>query len=61
MNSTARRRRDRGLARPRHDPKKDLIFEFLPDGTARAVPDARKARLDVMELATESGRRADPQ
>lgn len=46
---------------PRHDPKKDLIFEFLPDGTARAVPDARKARLDVMELATESGRRADPQ
>lgn len=46
---------------PRHDPKKDLIFEFRPDGTAGAGPDARKARLDVMELATESGRRADPQ
>lgn len=46
---------------PRHDPKKDLIFEFRPDGTAGAGPDSRKARLDVMELATESGRRADPQ
>ncbi len=46
---------------PRHDPKKDLIFEFRPDGTAGAGPDPRRARLDVMELATESGRRADPQ
>jgi para-nitrobenzyl esterase len=45
---------------PRHDPGKDLIFEFRPDGTAAAIPDVRKARLDVMQLATESGKRADP-
>ena len=44
---------------PRHDPKKDLIFDFRPDGTAGAGPDVRKARLDVMRLATESGKRAD--
>jgi para-nitrobenzyl esterase len=44
---------------PRHDPSKDLIFEFHPDGTARAVPDVRKARLDVMQLATDSGKRSD--
>jgi para-nitrobenzyl esterase len=44
---------------PRHDPSKDLIFDFHPDGTAGAIPDARKARLDVMQLATDSGKRAD--
>lgn len=44
---------------PRHDPRKDLIFEFRPDGSAGAGPDARKARLDVMQLATDSGKRAD--
>ena len=44
---------------PRHDPSTDLIFDFHPDGTAGAVPDVRKARLDVMRLATESGKRAD--
>jgi len=44
---------------PRHDPIKDLIFEFRPDGSASAGPDARKARLDVMQLATDSGKRAD--
>ncbi len=44
---------------PRYDPSKDLIFEFHPDGSAGAIPDPWKARLDVMELATESGRRAD--
>jgi para-nitrobenzyl esterase len=44
---------------PRHDPSKDLIFEFHPDGSAGAIPDVRKARLDVMQLATESGKRAD--
>jgi para-nitrobenzyl esterase len=44
---------------PRHDANKDVIFEFLPDGSAGAVPDARKARLDVMQLATDSGKRAD--
>lgn len=45
---------------PRHDPAKDLIFEFRPDGSAGADPDSRKARFDVMQLATDSGKRADP-
>jgi para-nitrobenzyl esterase len=36
-----------------------LIFEFHPDGSAGAIPDPWKARLDVMQLATESGKRAD--
>jgi para-nitrobenzyl esterase len=44
---------------PRYDSKKDLIFEFHPDGTAGAIPDPWKPRLDVMQLATESGKRAD--
>ena len=44
---------------PRHDPSKDLIFDFHPDGTAGGIPDSRKARLDVMQLATDSGKRAD--
>jgi para-nitrobenzyl esterase len=44
---------------PRHDPSKDSIFEFHADGSAGAGPDAWKARLDVMKLATESGKRAD--
>jgi len=44
---------------PRYDPSKDLIFDFHPDGSASAVPDPWKARLDVMQLATESGKRAD--
>jgi para-nitrobenzyl esterase len=42
---------------PRHDPSKDLIFDFRPDGSAGAGPDARKARLDVTQLNTESGKR----
>jgi len=44
---------------PRYDPSKDLIFDFHPDGSAGAVPDPRNARLDVTQLATESGKRAD--
>ena len=44
---------------PRHDPKKDLIFDFRPDGSAGAGPDARKARLDVTQKATDAGKRAD--
>jgi len=44
---------------PRHEPKKDLIFEFRPDGSAGAGPDPRKARLDVTQLNTESGKRSD--
>ena len=38
---------------PRHDPKKDVIFDFKSDGSASAGPDPRKARLDVMQLATD--------
>jgi para-nitrobenzyl esterase len=44
---------------PRYDPGKGLIFEFHPDGTAGAIPDPWKPRLDVMHKATESGKRAD--
>jgi para-nitrobenzyl esterase len=43
----------------RYDPSKHLIFDFHRDGSAGAIPDPRKARLDVMKLATESGKRAD--
>jgi para-nitrobenzyl esterase len=45
---------------PRHDPGKDLIFDFRPDGSGGAGPDPRKARLDVTQLATDSGKRSDP-
>ena len=41
-------------------PKKDVIFEFRPDGSAGAGPDSRKARLDVTQLNTEAGKRSDP-
>ena len=44
---------------PRYDPNKDLIFDFHPDGSAGAIPDLRKARLDVTQKTTESGKRAD--
>jgi para-nitrobenzyl esterase len=44
---------------PHHDPKKDVIFEFKPDGSAGAGPDPRKARLDVTQLNTEAGKRSD--
>ncbi len=44
---------------PRHDPKKDVIFDFRADGSGGAGPDPRKARLDVMQKATESGKRSD--
>lgn len=44
---------------PRYDPKKGVIFNFLPDGTVAATPDPWKARLDVTQFATESGVRED--
>jgi para-nitrobenzyl esterase len=45
---------------PRHDPEKDAIFDFRPDGSAGAGPDPRKSQLDVMQLNTEAGKRSDP-
>jgi para-nitrobenzyl esterase len=45
---------------PRHDPRKDVIFDFRPDGSAGAGPDPRKSRLDVTQLNTEAGKRSDP-
>jgi para-nitrobenzyl esterase len=45
---------------PRHVAGKDQILTFRPDGSAGAGPDIRKARLDVTEKVTESGKRADP-
>ena len=44
---------------PRHDPEKDVIFDFRPDGSAGAGPDPRKARLDVTQLNTDAGKRSD--
>lgn len=44
---------------PRYEAGKDQIFAFLPDGSAKAIPDSWKPRLDVTQLATESGKRAD--
>jgi para-nitrobenzyl esterase len=43
----------------RQVPGQDQIFEFRPDGSVGSGPDSRKARLDVTQLATESGKRAD--
>jgi para-nitrobenzyl esterase len=45
---------------PRHVAGRDQIFDFRADGTASSGPDVRKARLDVTQKATESGKRADP-
>ena len=44
---------------PRHVADDGQIFDFRPDGTAGAGPDARKARLDLTRKATEAGKRAD--
>jgi para-nitrobenzyl esterase len=41
---------------PTFNPAKNEVFEFRADGSAAAVPDARKARLDVMEKAAEAKR-----
>jgi para-nitrobenzyl esterase len=45
---------------PRHVAGRDQIFDFRADGTAGSGPDVRKARLDVTQKATESGKPADP-
>ena len=42
-----------------HDPTNVVIFDFRSDGSAGAGPDPRKARLDVTQLNTEAGKRAD--
>ena len=40
-------------------PRRTCIFDFRPDGSAGAVPDPRKARLDVTQKNTDAGKRSD--
>jgi para-nitrobenzyl esterase len=44
---------------PPYKPDESLIFDFHANGSASAIPDPWKSRLDVTQLATESGKRAD--
>ena len=45
---------------PTYNPKKDEILDIQPDGKAVTKPDPRKARLDVIEKAVNTGDKLQP-
>lgn len=45
---------------PVYKPKKNIILDVQPDGKPTAKPDPRKARLDVIEKAVNSGDKLQP-